>query len=153
MRLLALPLAGVAMAAALTMPTAAQAAERDHSTVEISRIWYDSPGPDYRSPTSLNAEWVAITNRTRRTVDLRGWELSDRGGHTYEFESTRLAPRATVYVRTGSGRDSLTYKYWGMRNYVWNNDTDSAKVVDGRGRFVDSCSYRHPRRGQSFVNC
>ncbi|MER7178558.1 lamin tail domain-containing protein [Streptomyces hyaluromycini] len=140
---------GVAAAAvgAFALPAAAagQHPARPHGDVVISSVQYDSPGRDDRSNRSLNKEWVDITNTGRRTVNLNDWTLTDEAGHTYTFRHFRLDGRATVRVHTGEGRDSATDVYQDRRNYVWNNDEDTATLRDEGGRFVDDDSWGHHR--------
>lgn len=82
-----------------------------------------------------------ITNDTRREVNLDGWTLSDRAGHTYTFHHYRLEGRATVRVHTGIGRNSRTDLYQDRLNYVWNNRSDTATLRDDHGSFVDAVSW------------
>ncbi|MFI5868516.1 lamin tail domain-containing protein [Streptomyces sp. NPDC051546] len=75
--------AGTAITAAalLLLPGQAHAA----GTLRISKIWYDSPGSDTRTNTSINGEWVQITNGTTSAVNLKGWTLTDASSHVYTF--------------------------------------------------------------------
>ncbi|MFE9703319.1 hypothetical protein [Streptomyces sp. NPDC005930] len=63
---------------ALTAALAVPATAADHHnrakrpSVEINRVRYDSPGRDTRTTRSLNAEWVDLTDNTRRAVNLDG---------------------------------------------------------------------------------
>ncbi|MEV4440447.1 lamin tail domain-containing protein [Streptomyces sp. NPDC049577] len=109
--------------------------------VGFGAIQYDSPGKDTRSNASLNAEWVTITNRSDRAVDLGGWTLSDASRHTYRFH-LKLGAHRSVKVHTGIGRDTAADVYWGSRAYVWNNDRDAATLKDSRGRVVAVKSWR-----------
>ncbi|MEU2624600.1 lamin tail domain-containing protein [Streptomyces sp. NPDC007157] len=143
--------AAVAAAAvgALALPAAAagQPAARPHDrAVVISDVQYDSPGRDDRANWSLNKEWVDVTNTSRRAVNLDGWTLSDEAGHTYTFRYFRLDGRSTVRVHTGEGRDRFADVYQDRRNYVWNNDSDTATLRNDHGRFVDEVSWGHHRR-------
>lgn len=140
-RLTATALSAAAITAAIAMPASAADHRAPRPSVEISRVQYDSPGRDDRSNRSLNAEWVEITNNTRRSVNLDGWTLSDRDGHTYTFHHYRLDGRSTVRVHTGIGRDARHDLYQDRRNYVWNNDYDTATLRNDHHRFVDSVSW------------
>src|SRR5437763_8418702 len=72
----------LASTAMLGITTAlAPAADAARSPVRITKIYYNSPGPDTGSNTSLNAEYVRIHNRSNRTVTLTHWTLRDRAGH------------------------------------------------------------------------
>ncbi|MEV7130651.1 lamin tail domain-containing protein [Streptomyces sp. NPDC093260] len=134
-------------AAAVTASVAVPASAADHRaprpSVQISRVQADSPGRDDRSTRSLNAEWVEITNTTRKTVNLNGWTLSDQDGHTYTFHHYRLDGRSTVRVHTGTGRDARHDLYQDRRAYVWNNSFDTATLRNEHHRFVDSRFWGH----------
>lgn len=140
-RLTAAALTAAAVTAGIAVPASAADYRASRPSVEISRVQYDSPGRDNRSIRSLNAEWVEITNNTRRSVNLDGWTLSDRDGHTYTFHHYRLDGRSTVRVHTGIGRDSRHDLYQDRRNYVWNNDFDTATLRNDHHRFIDSVSW------------
>ncbi|WP_437107368.1 lamin tail domain-containing protein [Streptomyces flaveolus] len=103
------------------------------------------PGRDDRSNRSLNAEWVEITNDSRRAVNLDGWTLEDEDGHTYTCDHYRLSGRATVRVHTGIGRDNRTDVYQDRRAYVWDNHSDTATLRNHRDRFVDEGSWGYDR--------
>ncbi|MEU4085051.1 lamin tail domain-containing protein [Streptomyces aureus] len=140
-RLTAAALTAAAITAAIAVPASAADHRPHRQAVEISDVQYDSPGRDDRSNRSLNAEWVEITNNSRRGVNLDGWTLSDRDGHTYTFDHYRLAGRATVRVHTGYGRDTRTDLFQDRRAYVWNNDRDTATLRNDHGRFVNDASW------------
>ncbi|WP_233273157.1 lamin tail domain-containing protein [Streptomyces broussonetiae] len=137
--------AAVVGAVALPAAAAQQPARAAHAAVYISRVQYDSPGRDDRSNRSLNAEWVDVTNSTRRAVNLDRWTLRDDAGHTYTFRHVSLAPRATVRVHTGIGRDTRSDLYQDRRNYVWNNSGDTATLRTDRGRIDDAVSWGRDR--------
>ncbi|MFG3041866.1 lamin tail domain-containing protein [Streptomyces sp. NPDC048330] len=147
-RIAATVLAAGAMVSVAALPASAHDGDRHRTPkVEISAVQADSPGRDNRSNRSLNAEWVEITNNTRHPVNLDGWTLKDKDGHRYTFNDYRLAGRSTVRIHTGEGRDSRTDLYQDRRNYVWNNDSDTATLRDDRGRVVDTESWgRHHHR-------
>ncbi|MFI6564239.1 lamin tail domain-containing protein [Streptomyces sp. NPDC050534] len=119
---------------------------RRHAEVVISDVQHVSPDRETRSNRSLNREWVEITNNSRRTVNLDGWTLADREGHTYTFHHYRLDGRSTVRVHTGMGRDTRTDLYQDRRMYVWDRFADTATLRNDHGRFVDDASWgRHHR--------
>src|SRR6266699_4088141 len=70
----------------------APAAQASTSPVVIREIFYNSPGRDTGSNSSLNAEWVQLHNRTNRTITLTHWTLRDRAGHVYRFGVYRIKP-------------------------------------------------------------
>ncbi|MGW4272204.1 lamin tail domain-containing protein [Streptomyces seoulensis] len=142
-RLTAAALTAAAVTAALAVPASAADHRAPKPSVQISRVQADSPGRDDRSNRSLNAEWVEITNNTRKTVNLNGWTLSDRDGHTYTFHHYRLQGRSTVRVHTGTGHDTRHGLFQDRRAYVWNNTSDTATLRNDHHRFVDSRSWGH----------
>ena len=107
----------------------------------ITKIYFDSPGRDTGSNTSVNAEYVIIRNNTTVTHALTGYVLSDASSHRYTFGSYSLTPGAVVYVHTGKGTNSPHVRYWGLGYYIWNNTGDRATLRTGTGSFAASCSY------------
>ena len=78
--------------------------------VQITKIYYDSPGsPDNGSNKSLNGEYVQIKNTTRKAVSLKGWTIRDdtrRSDHIYTFGAFTLGAGKTVTLRTGRGKNT-----------------------------------------------
>ncbi|OIJ99380.1 hypothetical protein BIV25_10215 [Streptomyces sp. MUSC 14] len=114
---------------------------RTHSVVYISGVRHDGQSRADHSNRTLNNQWVAVTNSSRRAVNLDRWTLSDRNGHTYTFHHVRLAGRATVRVHTGVGRNTKTDLYQDRRIRVWDNNSDAATLRDDRGRVLDAVSW------------
>ncbi|MFF1546900.1 lamin tail domain-containing protein [Streptomyces sp. NPDC058291] len=146
-------LAAAAIAAAVVGTVALPASAADHphhnrSKVEISAVQYDAPGRNDRSARSLNREWVELTNSSRHTVNLDGWTLSAERGESYTFRHYRLAPRTTVRVHTGEGRDTSTDLFQDRHREVWDNYSDTATLRDDRHRFVDDESWGRDRHGR-----
>ena len=139
----------VTLAAGAAPPAAAQTAPRP---VRILKIFYDSPGPDLRTKESLNAEYITLLNTGRRAVNLKGWKVRDKSGSTYTFGKVVLRAKKRVTLRTGPGDDGAAVVYWNRKHYVWNNDEDTAYLLDRTGRQIDSCSYRADSRSAS-VDC
>ncbi|MEU6487188.1 lamin tail domain-containing protein [Streptomyces sp. NPDC046887] len=140
-RSIAAATAAVAAMGIVSMPTPAQAA----GSVHLYKIYYDSPGTDRRSNTSLNAEYVQIRNTTNASVNLRGWTVTDASNHRYTFGSYTLGRGKTVTVRTGRGTNTAANVYQQRRAYVWNNDRDTATLKKANGTRVDTCSYNSTR--------
>lgn len=107
----------------------------------ITAIYFDSPGADSRSNSSLDAEWVRIKNTTGSRKTLTGWTLRDTTSHIYHFPTFRLAAGASVRVHTGSGSNTASNLYWHQSDYVWNNTGDTAYLRNANGTLVDRCAY------------
>ncbi len=136
----------VAVGGSLAVATPAQAAP----AVKITKVYYDSPGSDRGSNRSLNAEYVRLTNKRRSTINLKGWTLRDKAGHTYRFTTTfRLPAGKSVYIHTGKGKNTGTHRYWGRSWYVWNNTGDKAYLRDPSGKLVHSCAWK--KRGKGYT--
>lgn len=149
----------LASLAAALIPGAVQAAPAGPTAavppIQFSGAVYDSPGTDNRSATSLNAEWIRLTNRTNVTIDLRAWTIRDAAGKIYRFASTyRLAAGRNVYLHTGRGTDGrpdVQHRYWQSGNYVWNNAGDTATLRNPLNAVVDTC--RWTRVGTGATTC
>ncbi|MET9419786.1 lamin tail domain-containing protein [Streptomyces sp. NPDC006540] len=150
-RIAATVLAAGAVVSAVALPASAHDEDRRHrqdARVEISAVQTGDRDRDrdHRSNRALNAEWVEITNNSRRTVDLDGWTLRDRDGNRYRFDDYRLAGRSTVRVHTGFGRDTRTDLYQDRHHSVWDERSDKATLRDHRGHTVDTESWGRDRR-------
>ncbi|MFF4144928.1 lamin tail domain-containing protein [Streptomyces sp. NPDC001698] len=142
--------AAVAAAGALVGTVALPASAADHAprshreNVVISNVHLGTEGRYYRSNRALNQEWVAITNNSRQNVNLSGWTLSDKHGHTYTFRHFRLSGHDTVRVHTGVGRDTRNDLFQDRRNQVWDR-RDTATLRNERGRVVDTAAWNNDR--------
>lgn len=128
--------AAVAFSFAL-MPAQAEAA----SSIQVYKIYYDSPGSDTGSNSSLNAEYIQLKNHSSSAIQLQGYKIKDSAGFTYTFPSYKISAGKTVKVHTGAGEKSSGHVYWGRTWYVWNNTSDKALVYKANGTLADSCAY------------
>jgi hypothetical protein len=88
-----------------------------------------------------DGEYVALQNMGGAPVDMTGWQLVDIAGHTFTFPTFVLAPGATVNVRICTGENSATDLYEGRCSAIWNNDGDTATLLDSGGRVISTYSY------------
>jgi Lamin Tail Domain len=121
------------------------------SCVTIYRIYYNSPGTDDRSNTSLNGEWIRLHNGCSTGKSLTSWTIKDAAGHTYTFGSYTLKAISYVTIHTGKGTNTSTNRYWGSGAYIWNNDKDAAYLRNAVATLKDSCAYNNP--SASAVYC
>ncbi|MDX3637270.1 lamin tail domain-containing protein [Streptomyces europaeiscabiei] len=133
-------LPALAGAVALTGTLLSSPAEAAGGVV-IHRVYFDSPGKDTRTNTSLNGEWVQIKNTSSKPVSLKGWVLKDPDNHKYTFLDVKIGAGKYIKVRTGSGTDTSATKYQNRKAYVWNNTSDTATLSKAGGSRVDSCSW------------
>jgi hypothetical protein len=129
-----------ALAVAVLVPATAGEAVAA-SPVRISGVQYDSPGADTGSNSSLNAEWVRITNYSSTRKSLSGWTLRDAQNHVYRFGSFSLGAGKSVRVHSGRGTNSATDRYWVSSWYVWNNSGDKAILKNSPGTTLSTRSW------------
>lgn len=74
---------------------------------------------------------------------MTGWVLKDESAsHRYSFPSGfNLVLGAAVRVHTGCGTDTAASLYWCQNGAVWNNDGDTAFLLDLNGNITDTYSY------------
>jgi hypothetical protein len=139
----------VAVGGSLAVAAPAQAAT---PAIEITKVYYDSPGVDNRSNASLNAEYVKLTNRRARTINLKSWTLRDKANHVYKFSGDfKLAQGKSVIIRTGKGTNTASTRYWGSGNYIWNNTGDTAYLRNASGTLIDKCAWT--TKGKGYTTC
>lgn len=143
----------LALATTVTMlVVGALPAQAATPAVQITKVYYDSPGSDLRSNTSLNGEYVVVKNTTTKAINMGGWVISDKTGYRYAFRSgVTLKAGKTYTLRTGTGHDGTSGVFWNRGAYVWNNDKDTAYVRRSDGKLIDSCSYSSTR--VDYTNC
>jgi lamin tail-like protein len=109
--------------------------------IVISKIYYDSPGSDGGSNTSLNGEYITLKNLGKTNRVITGWTVRDPTGHVYKFPTTTIKAGSTVTVRSGHGTNGVTTRYWQQSWYVWNNTGDTAYLRSPSGSLIDKCSW------------
>ena len=122
------------------------------SAIQFTKIYYNSPGTDTRSNTSLNAEYVVVKNKGTTNRSLTGWTIRDYQGHVYKFGTFTLRAGYSVVLHTGKGTNTAANRYWGLTNYVWNNTGyDRATLKNSAGTTQDTCGYTGTSTG--YVYC
>lgn len=85
-------------------------------------------------------EYVRIDNVGGSEQALGQWRLvSLVGPQTYVFPAYVLGPGASVYVHSGPDAPAASegnHLLW-TRSYIWNNDGDTAQLIDAAGAEVD----------------
>lgn len=140
-----------AAAAALSVGVVTARPAEAVSVVRMYRIWYDSPGTDTRTNTSINTEYVIIKNYAATSRPLTGWTVRDIAGHVYTFGTFTLGGGKTVVLRTGKGTNTSATRYWGYASYVWNNDKDTGYLRNGAGTLQHTCAYNST--AVDYKNC
>ncbi|WP_239143751.1 lamin tail domain-containing protein [Actinoplanes philippinensis] len=121
-------------------------------SVQFTRIAYNAPGVDNRTNKSINGEYAKLTNRSRKSVNLKGWTVRDAAGNLYRFTGTyTLGAGKSVIVRTGKGTNTTATRYWGKSYHVWNNSGDTATLRTDTGKYIDSCKWT--KAGKGYTTC
>ena len=119
--------------------------------LQFGLIYYNSPGSDTGSNSSLNAEYVTIKNIGSSARSLTGYTVRDKAGHVYKFGTFTLGAGKKVRIRTGTGTNTSTDVYWGLNWYVWNNTGDKAYLRSAQFTLRDTCEWGNS--GASSINC
>lgn len=89
-------------------------------------------------------EWVRIENNGDTEENLTGWTINDTlisPKVRFTFPSFVLEPNAFVIVLKGYGADNSTHLFRNKNDFVWNNDEDTAVLIDNEKNTVSTFSY------------
>ncbi|MEV8568382.1 lamin tail domain-containing protein [Streptomyces sp. NPDC051322] len=146
-------LAAAVLASGALLAAAFPAAASDHhhpaprherAAIDLSGVHFETHHRGQRA--DLGTEWISVTNKTHRAVNLKNWTLSDSQHHTYRFHALRLGAHKSVKVHTGFGRDNARNVYQDRRSSVWDKAGDRATLRDARGHVVDTVSWGRRHR-------
>lgn len=90
---------------------------------------------------SQNDEYIVFKNVGNNPLDFTGWSISDEANQSYLVPRFLLGPGKTFTLYTGSGKNTDSALYWGLRKTVWNKGGDTVIVKDATGHFVVSHMY------------
>lgn len=131
--------------------------------LKITSLHTDAKGDDR---TNLNDEYVRICNISDERIALKGFSIEDdyahrtglnvdrRGNlHRYVFPEVFLEPGYTLLLPTGTGHDITRggrdlVLHWRLAQPIWNNDRDTAYLLDARGNVIDSFHYTGEQHGR-----
>ena len=143
----------VVLAAAFGGVGPAAAAPAASPPLRFHSTQYDSPGPDTRTPASLNAEWISLVKTGPAAVHLRGWTVRDATNFVHRFGDVTIAGKGgRIWLHTGRGANAAGHVYWGSGNYVWNNTGDTATLRNPTGTVIDTCAWKN-QFGRTLVGC
>lgn len=111
------------------------------SQISISNVSFVAPSPEKEN---LDDEWVEVSNNGTLDVNLTGWTLMDAQNHTYTLPDFSLKAGAKAKIRTGVGDDTSEDLFWNRNTSIWNNDGDTATLMDASGNIVA----RYPEKSQ-----
>ncbi|HUP17280.1 MAG TPA: lamin tail domain-containing protein [Acidimicrobiia bacterium] len=100
------------------------------AALEITNLNFDPPGPD-------DEESVTIINSGADPIDLAGFVLRDESSvNRFDFPPFTLAPGGELLVIRGCGDGEESTIPWCTDQPIWNNDGDTALLLDEVGRIV-----------------
>lgn len=123
-------------------PSACGPASGPASQLAIVGLRLDADGDDAQN---LNDEWVEVQNTGAVAVDMTGWRVRDESSsHRFTFPAGfALEAGARVRIPSGCGPDSADELFWCTSgSAIWNNDGDTAFLVDPSGNIVDRLAGR-----------
>jgi hypothetical protein len=101
----------------------------------IDAIEYDPEGKD------VDREYLRIIHDGQTVVQLGGWTVADKVGHTFTFPAVQILPNESITLWTRKGVADARNLYWGRGQAVWNNDGDVATLQDGVGSVRSTYAY------------
>ena len=105
------------------------------AALEITSVNFDPPGPD-------DDESVTITNYGSDSIDLLGFVLRDESSvNRFVFPDTTLASGQELMIVRGCGGGEEGTIPWCTGQPIWNNEGDTALLLDEAGRIVDMRRY------------
>jgi endonuclease YncB( thermonuclease family) len=105
------------------------------AALEITGIDFDPPGAD-------DDESVTIINSGADPIDLAGFVLRDESSvNRFDFPDITLAPGDELLVVRGCGDGEESMIPWCTDQPIWNNEGDTALLLDEVGRIVDIRRY------------
>jgi micrococcal nuclease len=107
----------------------------------------NAPGDDN---TNVNGEYMRICNISSHEVNLDGWRLVDRTGHSHRLPSLVVPAGQTFKVMSGTGTtgkasDGGLEVYLGSAEPLWNNELETIELFDPSGKRVDRREHKGSR--------
>ncbi len=92
-------------------------------------------------------ESVTIRNRSRKTINLKGYALRDAGDHTLKFRASKLKPGRSLRAVTGcrkgsrkSGRRGNSW-YFCRSKQIWDDAGDTVELLGPGGGLLARKTY------------
>ncbi|WP_135306407.1 lamin tail domain-containing protein [Haloarcula amylovorans] len=123
-----------------TTPVATDGGTTDTSpSLSLADVNADAAGDDR---SNLNDEYVVLRNDGQTAIDISGWTVADKAGHSYTVpKGVTLEEGSTITIHTGSGQNTATDLYWNAGSPIWNNGGDTVIVTTADGERVLSETY------------
>jgi len=92
-------------------------------------------------------EWVKIENLGTMAAPMTNWTINDTLSspkNVFTFPNFTLLPCSHVFVLKGYGENNATHLYRNKNNNIWNNDGDTAMLIDDEDRIISTYTYVEP---------
>ncbi|MHC1609876.1 MAG: S-layer protein [Candidatus Methanofastidiosia archaeon] len=97
---------------------------------------------NYNDGSSLNDEYVAFKNEGALAVDMAGWKVINKKGHTFVFpKGFDIGPDSKITLHSGYGTNTSTDLYWKSATDIWDNAGDQVLLIDSKNILVASFLY------------
>jgi endonuclease YncB( thermonuclease family) len=105
------------------------------AALEVVEVDYNPPGPD-------EVETVTIVNNAAESIDLEGFVLRDESSvNRFELPAVALAQGELLTVEVSDCRSGQSATSWCSEQPVFNNEGDTALLLDTFGRVVALARY------------
>jgi len=101
-------------------------------------VHFDAEGDDLTNP---NGEWVNLTNRSGRAIDITGASVSSPGYFYTIAGSTILTPGEQLRLYVGSGTETRLTRHWGIEKGVLGNTGDSVTLTAANGEEIRTLTW------------
>ncbi|MCA9150002.1 MAG: lamin tail domain-containing protein, partial [Planctomycetales bacterium] len=111
--------------------------------VVISEIMYSLPRADILTAEDIGLEFIELTNRSTKAIDVTGWQLTK--GVDYTFPTATIPAGGRIVV--AADKAAFTAHYGNIANVYGNwvgrlsNSGETIEVVDANGGLVDDVTY------------
>jgi endonuclease YncB( thermonuclease family) len=101
-------------------------------------------GDDVADP---NVEYMRIANMTSHPIDVDGWRLVDRVGHTHRLPAVTIPAGYTAQVHSGVGpsgpdADGQVVIHLGSTTPLWDDKLETVELYDPAGHLVDKREHK-----------
>lgn len=114
---------------------------RDFHKIPI-RIEEVNYNPEGRDEENLNGEYVVLKNISGKRIDISNFSIKDESHNMFIFpDGSYIEGGGEVLVYTGRGVKGNGKFFFNSTHPIWNNDYDTAYLMNAKGNIVDFYRY------------